>query len=63
MPLPLMISFSKTMIPSLQKPGLFINDMILTKQSFRDVNMDDLYDLISKINQRADDGLVGFEHL
>lgn len=60
-----MVRFSKTMVPSLYKPVMFFNEMITnTRESFKkDVNKQDLYDLVTQILLRAKDGEFGFEHL
>lgn len=49
LPLQEMVSFSKTMVPSLYKPVLFFAEMIANqRESFKaDVNLNDLYDLVN----------------
>jgi len=46
-----MVTFSKTMIPSLYKPVILFTEMITAnKESFKtDVNHDDLYDLVTQM--------------
>lgn len=60
-----MVKFAKTIVPSLYKPVLFFGDMIInTRESFKkDVNQQDLFELVSQVIQRSKDGEYGFEHL
>ena len=60
-----MVAFSKTMVPSMYKPVIFLSEMITkTRESFKSVvNHADLYELVEQALKRAQDGEVGFEHL